>query len=193
MSGAIRHQQSRDRVRATRLTARMLAGGLIAVAGLPGIRSSAALAATAPVSGSADVSVALTGPGTAADGTTITETLTVADAGPGRATCVISAMTIPAGLRVANAGGGMRLRGTLSWVDDTINAGAQVTHTVTLTVAPGARGNAVLGASAVSSQVKDPNYSNNVTAATIALGTSAPEVGLRLSRLRPVLSRPGRR
>jgi hypothetical protein len=180
-----------DRAKAKRLAARMLVGGLLAAASLLGICTSAALAANAAVSGSADVSVALTGPGTAADGTTITEALTVANAGPGRATCVISAMTIPAGLSVTNAGGATRLPGTLSWVDNSINAGAQVTHTVTFTVTPGARGNAVLGASAASSQVKDPNYSNNVTATTIALGTS--EAGLRRSRLRPVLSRLGQR
>jgi Domain of unknown function DUF11 len=121
----------------------------------------------------ADVSVSLSGPASAADGSSFTETLKIANAGPASASTLVSAMTVPAGVTVAGTGGGMRVGGLIVWSDSAIAAGGRLTHTVTFRVATNSGGRVTIAGAAASLQVSDPNYSNNATAAVVALGPAA--------------------
>lgn len=118
----------------------------------------------------ADISVSLSGPASAADGSTFTETLKIANAGPANATSVLSTMTVPNGVSVVGAGGGMRIGGLIVWSDSAVAAGGSLDHVVTFRVGTNSRGRVTIAAAAASLQVNDPNYSNNATATVITLG-----------------------
>ena len=137
----------------------------------PSISGSAVLTQTAPVvSKLADLKVTINGATKAADGSTFIESVTVSNSGPGAATNVLTGLVTPAQITVTNAGGGSQTGPAVSWTDHSIPAGVSVTHMVTSKVAAHAHGNVLMPVAAGSTQVKDPNYLNNVAVQTITLG-----------------------
>ena len=120
----------------------------------------------------ADVRISLAGPAGAGGGSTFTEKITVANAGPAAATNVITALGVPGGLTVTGAGGGTVSHSVVYFTAGTIPAGGSITYTITLKVAAGAHGKALLAAASASTQIRDPNYTNNAAAAIITLGAN---------------------
>jgi uncharacterized repeat protein (TIGR01451 family) len=121
---------------------------------------------------SADLGVTLSGPSSAADGTTFTETLTVSNAGPDAATNVPSSMSIPSGVSVKSTGGG-KIHGKGSgrldkWTDQSLAAGASVSYEVTFRV--DSRTKARVKIHGASTSPIDPNLSNNTATSPITLG-----------------------
>jgi WD40 repeat protein len=125
---------------------------------------------TAPVGRDADVSVTLRGPDAVPDGASFPELVTINNAGPAAATRVLSTLVVPRGLTVTNADGGTHLGNLVVWSTASIAAGTQVRHTVTLKVGPRAHGTLTFAAAAASLNVRDPNYRNNTTTASITIG-----------------------
>ena len=119
---------------------------------------------------SADVRMSITGASKAAVGTTFSETVNVANAGPSSATAVVSGLTVPSGVSVVNTGGGRLVGRIVTWNDPTLATGASVSHVVTFRVNPHTNRTVVVGGSAASLKVKDPNYANNVAAVFVRLG-----------------------
>lgn len=115
----------------------------------------------------ADVSVALTAPATARPGTTLPVTLTLRNAGPIAATQVGSGVTVPAGLRITAAPGGLVSRDgrSVGYLTPSIAAGTTRTFAITVTVDRSVRGNQTLSAGAASLQVRDPRLANNAAQA----------------------------
>ncbi len=109
----------------------------------------------------ADLRVTLSGPSSAKDGKSFTETLRVHNAGPSIASHVVSAITVPNGLAVA-AGGKVR------WTDRSLSSGAGVTYKVTFTVGAHAHGQVTIHGSAKSSS-DDPDAHNNRAGAKLDL------------------------
>jgi hypothetical protein len=133
----------------------------------------------------ADLGVTISGPGNAADGSTLTEKVTVANAGPAAATSVITGLIVPHGLTATSTGGGKSVGSVIYWTTPSIAAGTSVTYTVAFKVAKNARGNVLIAAASASTQVKDPNYNNNAAARVVALGSrtaSATETRARTQR-----------
>jgi hypothetical protein len=120
----------------------------------------------------ADVSVSISGPATAADSNSFSESVRVTDKGPAPATNVVTALVVPGGVTVKSAGGGINITGSLVWSDKAILPGATVTYTVMFTVSAHARGTVVIPAAAASLSVPDPHYANNAAASVITLGSS---------------------
>jgi uncharacterized repeat protein (TIGR01451 family) len=120
----------------------------------------------------ADVSVTISGPASAAENATFTETVTVKNNGPAAATNVITALIVPGGVTVKNAGGGSPALGSLIWSAASILPGTSKTYTVTFTVGAHTKATVLIGAAAASLTVPDPNYTNNAAARTITLGPS---------------------
>jgi hypothetical protein len=79
---------------------------------------------------------------------------------------------------MTNAGGGTVSNSVVYFAAGTIPAGGSISYAITLKVAAGAHGKALLAAAAASTQIKDPNYYNNATASIIALGAT-PERWIR--------------
>jgi hypothetical protein len=127
----------------------------------------------------ADVKVTVGNVSSAADNSTFSETLTVANAGPAAATAVITGLVVPPGLTVTSTNGGTTLGPAVYWTEDSIAAGAAVTHTVTFRVAANAHGNALIAVAAASVQIKDPNYANNAAVVVVQLGPSNIRTALR--------------
>jgi Bacterial Ig domain/Domain of unknown function DUF11 len=119
---------------------------------------------------SADVRISITGASKAAAGSTFSETVNVANAGPSPATAVLSGLTVPSGVSVVNTGGGRLVGGIVTWNDPTLAASASLTHAVTFKVNPHTSRTVLVGGSAASLKVKDPNYANNVAAVAVRLG-----------------------
>lgn len=117
----------------------------------------------------ANLSVAVTGPPTAAPGTSFTETITVTDHGPSPATDIVTALIVPKGLTVTSAGDAATLGARLHWDDRTLAAGAKVTYTVTFEVGTDAPSTAYMAAATASQNVPDPHPANNVAATTVVL------------------------
>jgi hypothetical protein len=126
------------------------------------------LSVTAPGPARADLSLALTAPAQVSARGKVTVTLTVRNAGPSAATRAGTALLLPRGWTVANAGGGtLTGRQILTFTTASVPAGSAVTYTVTLT-APSAAGRAVLAA-ATASVTGDPSYRNNVAAVLVQI------------------------
>jgi YVTN family beta-propeller protein len=119
---------------------------------------------------SADLVVSESGPASAADGSKVTETVTVHNNGPSPATNVVTDLVVPCGLSVTAAPGATNVLGTLAWTDKTLASGAQVTYTVTLTVAKSVHANVVFAAGTLSLSVADPHLANNGALAPVRLG-----------------------
>ena len=94
-------------------------------------------------------------------------TLTVRNAGPIAATQVGSGVTVPAGLRITAAPGGLVSRDgrSVGYLTPSIAAGATRTFAITVTVDRSVRGNQTLSAAAASLQVRDPRLANNAAQA----------------------------
>jgi hypothetical protein len=118
----------------------------------------------------ADLSVTISGPSSAADGSILREQITVKNAGPGSAGSVLTVLDVPGGVTVTDAGGGTYAFGTVWWTASQIQPSGKIVYTVTFKVGPHARGTVLIPAATVSLTNPDPNYKNNVTATTVNLG-----------------------
>ena len=130
----------------------------------------------------ADVSVSVTGPAKAADGSSFTELVTVRNAGPAPATGVITGLVIPSRVSVTSTGGGSKLGPAVYWTDPSIAAGASVTYTITLKTSATAHGTVLFAAASASTQVTDPNYANNGAVNTVTLGSAPARSGAVITR-----------
>ena len=135
----------------------------------------------------ADLSITMSGPTSAADGSSFTEKVTVKNAGPANAGNVLTTVIVPTGLTVTNTGGGQLVAGTTYWTANQIAAGGQASYTVTFKVGAHAGGTALIPAGTASLANPDPNYANNVTATTVRLGAAGPQA--QVARLRNPLPR----
>jgi len=121
------------------------------------------------VADKADLQVTIHAPAQAADGASVTETVTVTNAGPATATKVVTAMVEPSVLTVTNAGGAKVAGPLLTWSTATLAPGASVTFTITAKVGPRARGITLVAVGAASA-TPDPHLLNNGAVASIRLG-----------------------
>ena len=119
----------------------------------------------------ADLSVAISGPSSAADGSSFSDQVTVKNAGPANAGNVQTVVLVPGGVTVTSTGGGKLGLGVVYWTASEINAGSKVTYTVTFKVSAHASGKVLIPAATVSFANPDPNYANNAAASTITLGS----------------------
>jgi len=122
----------------------------------------------------ADVSVVQFAPPNVFAGSNLTYTITVSNAGPGVASSVVAADTLPAGVTFVSAsGGGANSSGVVTWSLATLNNNTSSNVTVTVTAsASGPLTNMVI-ASAGSSDPALANNTNSVvtTVAPIPVGT----------------------
>ena len=118
----------------------------------------------------ADLSVAISGPSSAADGSSFSERVTVKNAGPANAGNVVTAVLTPVGSTVKSLGGGKALCGLVFWTASHINAGASVTYTITFTAAAHAKGTALIPAVTASLLNPDPKRANNRAITSVTLG-----------------------
>ncbi len=119
----------------------------------------------------ADLSIAISGPSRAADGSTFAEQVTVSNAGPANAGNVLTALVVPTGVTVTSTGGGTLAFGVVYWTPPQIASHAKVTYTVTFKVAAHASGKVLIPAATASLSNLDPNYANNAAATTVTLGS----------------------
>ena len=115
----------------------------------------------------ADMTVSKSGPASAAPGETITYTILVANAGPGRATSVVVTDTLPPGLTfVAAPNGGTLAANIVTWPTlQSLNAGASVQYSVSAVVSAGTHTNVAAVTAATADTVLN---SNRATATTVA-------------------------
>jgi hypothetical protein len=110
----------------------------------------------------ADLKVRLSVPARAADGASVTETVTVVNLGPATATKVVTELEVVGGR-------GARKGPVRIWTRASLAPGASQTLTVTARVGADAHGTVLLAATAVSA-TPDPHRSNNVAVTNIILG-----------------------
>ncbi|GAA4979543.1 hypothetical protein WHI96_23685 [Pseudonocardia tropica] len=116
----------------------------------------------------ADLSVALGVPATLKAGTTTPVTVTVRNAGPAAATRVTGAVTLPQGLKVTAAPGGI-VGGdgrSVAYLVPNVAAGTASTFTITVTADRTVAGPRTLAGAVAPSQVRDPKLTNNATRVT---------------------------
>ncbi len=116
----------------------------------------------------ADLSVALGVPATLKAGTTTPVTVTLRNAGPAAATRVTGAVTLPQGLKVTAAPGGI-VGGngrSVAYLVPNIAAGTASTFTITVTADRTVTGPRTLEGAVAPSQVRDPKLTNNATRVT---------------------------
>jgi 6-phosphogluconolactonase (cycloisomerase 2 family) len=130
----------------------------------------------------ADLKISIAGPKSVTKGSSFTETVTVANAGPAAATSVITALGVPSGLTITNPGGGAVVHSVIYFTAASIPASGSVSYQVTLKAGANAHGTVLLAAATASAQVRDPNYFNNATAAVIAVGSQTGRSGLSPAR-----------
>ena len=118
----------------------------------------------------ADLSVAISGPSSAADGSSFSEQITVKNVGPANAGNVVTAVLTPFGATVKSLGGGKVLFGLVFWTAPQINAGTSVTYTITFTVAAHAKGTTLIPAVTASMVNPDPSRANNWAITSVTLG-----------------------
>jgi Bacterial Ig-like domain (group 3)/Domain of unknown function DUF11/Glycine rich protein len=117
----------------------------------------------------ADLEAGLSVLAQAADGSSLTETVTVTNQGPATTGKVVTLLTEPPGLTVTN-GGGARVTGpVLTWTTASLAPGASETFTATVQVGTHARGTVVVAAGVLSA-TPDPDLLNNAAASKIRLG-----------------------
>ncbi len=115
----------------------------------------------------ANLSVSLTGPGSALPGSSVNYTLTVANAGPQSATGVIATVALPAGISVAALPVGCTAFGTSIVCNAAeLASGAALAHLLSLQI-DSLSGPVGLTAS-LSSEVPDPQSSDNTSSAPVA-------------------------
>jgi len=117
----------------------------------------------------ADLKVTLGAPAQAADGTSVTETVTVTNTGPAIASKVVTVLDEPDGLTVTNADGAKVSGRLLTWRTDSIAPGASVTFAVTVKVGTHARGTEVILVGTLC-DTPDPQLRDNAATARVRLG-----------------------
>jgi hypothetical protein len=118
-----------------------------------------------PPSTKADLSTTLSCPTSAKIAVNTSCTLTVRNAGPAVAKNVWVALALPSSLiRVSNNGTGVWWRNIVTWKIASLNANS--TSTFTITFKARTTGKAVIGV-ATASTSPDPNWKNNITAASV--------------------------
>ena len=116
-----------------------------------------------------DVSLSVTGPASAADGTHLTETVTVTDHGPAAATGTVTDLLVPAGLSVDFAPGASYHSQKLVWTDSLV-PGTSVTHQISLTVGPDVHATVTIGRVTICPDPYDRDLGNNAAVTSIRLG-----------------------
>lgn len=133
----------------------------------------------------ADLKVSISGPSSAANGSSFSEVVTVADTGPAPTKDVITALLVPRGVSITSTGGGTLIGAALDWSEGSILPGAGDVYTVTFKVSSTARGSVAIPVGAASLLTPDPNYANNAAITTVALGqthTAAVARAVRTTR-----------
>jgi hypothetical protein len=123
-----------------------------------------------PGNPSADLSVTVSPHPSAADGSTFTETVTVANHGPWPAASVSTGITIPRGLTLTADPGGTKAGPVVYWTASSIGVNSSVTYTITVQVSASARGTVLFAAASASLKVPDPRPLNNAALTTVKLG-----------------------
>ena len=103
---------------------------------------------TAPGSARADLAVQLSAPGTLRLGSNGTVTITVTNRGPNAASKLLTALVLPRGYTVANAGGGTVRGSAVLFTAATLSSGKTLTYHIT--VVSHLKGSAVLAAGTLS-------------------------------------------
>ena len=117
----------------------------------------------------ADLKVTLSMPATAADGATVTQTVTVTNQGPAPASTEVTALSEPHELAVLDADGALVRGPLLTWSRPSLAAGASETFTVTVQVGANDHERVQVDAGALSITA-DPNMLNNFVVGAIRLG-----------------------
>lgn len=117
----------------------------------------------------ADLQVTLGAPASAADGSRVTETVTLTNQGPAPATKIVTVLAEPSGLTVTSGGAAKVTGSLLTWSTASLAPGARVTFTVTLSVGAHARGAGLVLVATVA-DTPDPHPLNNAALAAIRLG-----------------------
>jgi hypothetical protein len=117
----------------------------------------------------ADLKVGVSVPSQAADGSSVTETVTVTNQGPATASKVVTVLTDPPGLTVTNAGGARVTGPVLTWTTASLAPGASETFTATVQVGTHAKGLVAVAAGALSA-TPDPDLLNNAAVSLTHLG-----------------------
>jgi hypothetical protein len=120
----------------------------------------------------ADLWVSISGPSSAADGSSFTETITVANHGPDASGSEGgTAVTIPRGTTVSSAPGATEVDGVEIWSNPSLADGASLTDTITYTVGANAQGTVIIDAAATTGTgVKDSKPAHAHARTSIALG-----------------------
>jgi uncharacterized repeat protein (TIGR01451 family) len=127
--------------------------------------------ANVTLANSADLSVTQSGPGAALAGTTVSYTITVANAGPSDAANVMLSDPLPVGVTLLGVGGDCT---AFPCVLGTIVPGSARTATVTYEVPADYSGaNPLANVASVTSSTDDPNLGNNIHSATTTIGAGA--------------------
>ncbi len=149
------------------LTAGTATGSFTVTASTPGATATVSYTlSTLP--DEANLSVKISGPKSAADGSKVTVTISVHNAGPATAGAVTTEVTVPSGLTVVGAGGAQRHGSTLLWHLPSLAAAKTMTYTITLRVGPRVHATVKIPATTRSS-TKDPDTANNKASLTIKL------------------------
>lgn len=117
----------------------------------------------------ADLKVVLSMPSAAADGTIVTQTVTVTNMGPATANTEVTALNEPTELAVIDADGALVRGPLLTWSMPSLAAGAIKTFTVTVQVGAHDHQTVEVKAGALSI-TPDPNMLNNLATGKIRLG-----------------------
>jgi YVTN family beta-propeller protein len=115
----------------------------------------------------ADLAIQIGAPATLTHGTSGTITVTVTNNGPQAAAHVLTALSVPNGLTVTNAGGGTLRGGVDFFTAPTLASGQKLTYTVT--VKAGNAKKTVLLLAVTASATRDPNLLNNIRTATLKI------------------------
>lgn len=135
-------------------------------------------------SAQANLSVTLSGPSSAAPGSTVTYTLTVSNAGPQAATAVVASVVLPAGIGVASLPAECLLQdATIACTAAELASGASLSYALLLRI--DSLNEPVSLSASVSSAVPDPVAGDNAAAAPLAVANDAdiptlPEWGVLL-------------
>ena len=125
--------------------------------------------AVTPTTAKADLSVKLSGPVKAADGTRFTDTITVTNAGPTAASNVSTYITVPSGLTVTTAAGSKKVGAERLWTLSSLAAHGTQTYKITYKVAANTHRSVTLTAG-TGARTSDPNTANNTATSQIRLG-----------------------
>jgi len=131
--------------------------------------STSAVLAQSVVVDRADLKVTLSVPAQAADGATVTQTITVTNQGPATASTEVTALQEPDELAVMDSDGALVRGPLLTWSMPSLAPGASRTFTVTVQVGARAHSTVTVNAGALSI-TPDPNMLNNLAIAQMRLG-----------------------